>query len=311
MATPEEVFASQGTRRSPEQVFASLNEPTVTVGGEEKKKPLTGDFFREMTSFVMREEPGIDYQSGIDDFGFRAKLSRADTEQERVNVLRNTFGEGTFSKDRFGAYVVKPEGLKRLGIEADKPRAIDEQGLSLNDIADLSGDAPAIAAGTVAGVATGGLGAIPAIATVGAATAAGKALGETVEHFAGENLQTAGEVAKDVAKEGALGAAGEGVFRSLLAPLGRKILAPEAKRMTGTVRELTQEARAQGLKPSIMQISKPPILGRTLSVADRIFGDPTAEQNSRALNAWVGRLRASAGPKAESMVKLGEDVKKQ
>jgi len=301
MATPEEVF---GSGRSPEEVFGP-----ITVGGKEVKKPLTGSFFDEMEIILSREEPGIDYKTGVQDFGFRSKLSRADNEQERIKVITDRFGQGNVSTDRFNNYIISTDGLKKAGIDAEEPIAIDEKGLSLGDIADLSGDAPAIAAGTAAGIATGGMGAIPAIAITGAATAAGKAAGEIGEQLAGENIQPAGEVAMDVAKEGVLGATGEGVFRTVLGPLGRKIMAPEAKRMNPQIRALTQEAREQGLKPTIMQISKPPIIGRTLSIADRIFGDPNAVQNSRALNAWVNRIRSGAGPKAESLVKLGEDVK--
>jgi len=301
MASPEEVF---GSRRSPEEVFGATR-----VGGEPVKKPLTGSFFEEMEIVRSRQEPGIDYKSGISDLGFRAKLSRQDTEQERINVITEKFGEGNVSTDRFNNYVISTEGLKQAGIEADEPRAIDEKGLSFGDIADLSGDAPAIAAGTAAGIATSGMAAIPAIALTGAATAVGKAVGEAGEQIAGENIQPAGEVAMGVAKEGALGATGEGIFRTVLGPLGRKVMAPEAKRMTPEVRVLAEEAREQGMKPTIMQISKPPIIGRTLSIADRIFGDPNAVQNSRALGAWVDRIRAGSGPKAESLVKLGEDVK--
>ena len=234
----------------------------------------------EFTQFVSRREPGIDYSTGIRDVGLRAGLSRQDTEEERAQFLNKQFGKDNWFKDHFGAYIVKPEGLDKIKQpHYGLPVAFDEQRNTLMDFADFAGDAPTIAGATVAGLASGGIGALPAIGLVGLGAAGGKGYQETAEALMGENIQSTPETAKMLAEEFAYGATGEAVFRGALRPLGRKLMAPEVKRMTPTARKLAQEALEIGAKPSISQISKPPILGRTQSMMNRIFGDPNAEHN--------------------------------
>ncbi len=310
MATPEEVFGNK--KRTPEEVFGGVRKGVVTstISGKVKDyQQLAGDEIQSLLDFVSQREPGIDYSSGVPNFGFRAALSRADTEDEVRNILDSVVGKGNYRRDQFGSLVIEPEGLRRLGIDnAIQPRAIDERGLSLGDIADISGDAPAIAGAVVAGAATGGLGIIPATLATGAGAVAGKLAGETGEQIAGENLQSFPEVLSDAGKEGALAAAGEGVFRTILRPIGRKILAPEAKRVTPEIQQLTEEARSFGLKPSVSQITKAPLLGRAQALAERIFGDPNAVANSKALNEAIKVLQREAGPGVTSRVSLGETI---
>jgi len=314
MATPEEVFALQQqegiqvpqTRQTPEQVFEKIRGVPATVGGIQQAKKLTGEVFTDILNIVNRVEPGVDYESGVPDLGFRARLSRADTPEEVKNTLTEAVGEGNFRSDRFGAIVIQPQGLQRLGIQSENPRAIDENGLSLGDLADISGDAPAIAAATAAGIATGG--ALPAIVATGAAGFLGKLAGETGEQLAGENIQPLGEVVKEAGQEGALAAGGEGFFRTILGPLGRKILAPEAKRISPERLAIVEEARAAGLKPDVSQVTRAPILGRAQAIANRIFGDPNSEINSKALNKSIETLKGKAGPGVTSRVSLGESI---
>ena len=54
---------------------------------------------------------------------------------------------------------------------------------------------------------------------------------------------------------------------------------------------------------NVQQISKAPILGRTQSMINRIFGDPLANQNAAALNREIARLHDVSGPAG---LKLGD-----
>lgn len=309
MASPEEVF---GSRKSPEQVFGGVNKGVVTstISGKSKDfQKFAGDEVQQLLDFVSKREPGVDYSSGVPNLGFRAELSRADTLEEKINVLRKNVGEGNFRRDKFGSFVIEPAGLEKLGIDnLGEPRAIDERGLSLGDLADISGDAPAVAGAVIGSTLTGGASIPVSAAVTGLSAIAGKAAGETGEQLAGENLQSFNDVAKDIGKEGALAATGEGLFRTILRPTGRKILAPEANRIPAERLKIVEEARGFGLKPSVSQITRAPLLGRAQAISERIFGDPNAVANSKALNSAIKNLQKSAGPGVTSRVSLGETI---
>jgi hypothetical protein len=187
------------------------------------------------------------------------------------------------------------------------PVAIDEQGGTLSDVADMRGSAPAIAAAIVAGTLTGGMGAVPAMAAVGGSAAGAKGIDEMLDLVSGDNLQTAGEVGKDIVTEGGLAMAGEGVFRAVLAPIGRKLLAPEGKRMTDETRELMRQTESIGARANVSQITKAPLLGRAQAMMNRIFGDRLEAQNSQALLDEAVRLKVSVGPAVQAR-EVGEVV---
>ena len=241
-------------------------------------------------------DPDFD-QSGVQDFWFRAGLSRMDTNEEREAYLTRTAGPSGWTKDRYGKYALTVSGMDKRGYQhKGKPTVIDEPEPAWNDIADFAGEAPAMAGAAGAGMAATGAGFVPGVAAATGGAILGKGLDELIESLTGQNRQSLGEVAKDVALVGAEAGAGEGFFRGLLRPLGRKLMAPEAKRMTPESAALADEARSIGARPNISQISHPPLLGRTQSMMNRIFGDPLAVQNSKALNAEVDRLKSAYGP---------------
>lgn len=322
-----------------------MTEPTQTL----RQKLLGGDprvitdpniigEAKEAITDVKNKLLGIDPdfdQSGVQDFWFRAGLSRMDTDDEREGYLTRIVGPTGWTKDKYGKYALTTQGLDKRGYEhKGKPIVIDEPDLSWSDIGDVAGDAPAVMGATGAGLATTGMGAAVGIPAVIGGAMLGKGLDELIESLTGQNRQSFGEVAKDVAIEGGTAGIGEGVFRGLLRPLGRKLMAPERSRVTdapskepglegfakrqiegkpprtpGDVLGLAKEAQDMGVRPNVSQITQAPLLGRTQSMINRIFGDPLAEQNSKALNAEIARIREIAGP-ATGDTEMGDAVVK-
>lgn len=236
--------------------------------------------------------------SGIPLLAFRAGLSRRDTDQEKRAFLALKTGKDGFTQDKYGRYAVTPSGMKRLGLEPnDKPTLIDKPGMEKGDIADMAGVAPSVIGGVGMATAATGVGFLPGMALAGLGAAGGKAIGEITESR--HNLQSPKEVATDLLKEGVAGATGEGLARGAGA-LGRKILAPEASRMTTKSRQLLREAIDLGVQPKPQRLTHAPIQGRVQGMLDKIFGDPKASQNARALHREMFRLKRASGRKVAS-----------
>ncbi len=249
--------------------------------------------------------------AGVPDFGLRAGLSRMDTPAERKRYLDKWLGPQGWTQDKYGSYALTPSGMDTLHLpHKNRPVLIDEPwSLTRYDIADITGEAPAIAGATAAGILTGGLSFIPGTLAVVAGEVLGKFAGEAVEEIRGENLQTFPEVAADALKQGAYAAGGEAVSRGLLAA-GRKAMAPYAARMTPERTTMAQSARELGAQPSVTQIIRPPILGRAQSMMNLIFGDPLSQKNAKAIIKEMSRLRSSTGAPAGTKLSIGERITK-
>ncbi len=257
-----------------------------------------GESITDFRNDILQTDPGFD-PSGVPDFGLRSGLSRADTVKERKAFLDKWAGPKGWTQDRFGAYALTPAGMTRLGHpHKGKPVLIDEPwSLTRYDIADITGEAPAIAGATAAGLATGGAGFLTGIAATAAGAGIGKAIGEGAEELRGENLQTFPQVAGDVGEEALYGALGEGAFRSVLKPIGKKILSPRTRHMTPERTALSQQAEAMGTRPNVTQIAPSPLLARYQSLAKMIFGNPLAKGNAQAITKEMNRLRTATGGK--------------
>lgn len=282
--------------------------PGAIVKGMEK----AGASITNLRNDLLQEDPGFD-QSGVPDFGLRSGLSRADTDEERKAFLNEWTGPKGWTQDRFGAYALTPAGMTRLGYpHKGKPVLIDEPwSLTRYDIADLAGEAPGIAGATAAGLATGGAGFVPGVLAVAGGEMIGKAGGEAVEHFRGENLQTLPEVAGDIGKSGLAAAGGEAVFRGALAPIGRKMLRPRANKMTPERTELAQTATELGTRPAVTQIAPSGLLGRAQSMANMIFGNPLARGNAKAITKEMNRLQSATGARGSgARLSVGDQITK-
>ncbi len=244
--------------------------------------------------FISQRDPGIDYATGVSNAAFRAGFSRMSNEAEKENYLNKSIGQGQWGKDSFGAYFIKPEGLKRLGINAAKPVSLDEQTVTRYDVADWAGDAPAIAGAVGGGMAATGAGLLPGLGMTALGAAGGKAIDEIVKNMQGLQRQTPGEVAGGIATEGALAAGGELGARGLMG-LGRFALGPAASRMTPEKKALADAAVAQGFKVRAGSVTDAPLLARWEGMVKQIFGDLYAPQNRAAAQAGIDRLSQAAG----------------
>ena len=250
-----------------------------------------------------QRDPDVDYATGLKNFRFRSAFSRMTNPEEQAQFLDKFLGSGNWRKDSFGAYVVEPAGLAKLGQKSDMPVALDEQTASRYDVADIVGDLPAIAGGTAVAIAASrapGM-VLPALMAAGGAMG-GKGLLEVYKNLAGEQVGSSEDVAKGLLTEGALSAAGETATR-LLKPVGRYLLGPEARRMTPDKEGAMEKALELGFKPRPGQVTDAPILSRWESLTKTMFGDLNEEANDAAAKAAIARL----SPKSPtSMEKAGE-----
>ena len=176
-------------------------------------------------------------------------------------------------------------------------------------MADLAGDAPAIIGSTAAGMATGGMGLLPALAAAGLVGAGSKGIGESVEALTGNNLQSAGEVATDLGAEGVASAFGEGTGRFLMGA-AKRVMGPNAHKMTDAGRRALREAQEIGVKPNPSQVVQTPIAGRFEGVANQIFGNPQDVVNAPALQKEIYRLLDETGETAMGRQQIGRNIRR-
>ena len=168
------------------------------------------------------KDPEVDYTSGLKNLVIRTGFSNRELPSEKASYLTDAVGADGFRQDKGGRFILTKKGRQKLNLGDGPELAIDEEGFSRYDIADFAGESgiPLIT-GIVAGVLTGGLGTIPAMAVVGGSMGLAKIVDETMEYAAGDQRQTKAQIAKDAAFEGAMGFLGEGVGRGISAMIGR------------------------------------------------------------------------------------------
>lgn len=251
-------------------------------------------------------------QAGVPAFGLRAGLSAADTPAEREAYLTEQVGRGGWTTDRYGNYALTPEGMQSIGLEPGTlPTVIDRPffagGPELADIADIRGDIPAIAGGVAGGLIAGGASAPLGIAAAAGGAALGKMIDEVAESVAGRQLQTPAQVMGDVALEAGLGAAGETVYRGVLAPIGRKMLAPHAGRITPEAAEMAAGAQELGIPLKPTSVTRAPLLGTIERIATNVLKeDPVLDSGRQAVSREVTRLERQFGKGNVSREALGE-----
>ena len=295
--TDAEVFGS-GKRRewTDAEVFNASRPALLNQNLARQGVAIEGarEGIRNATEFMSSRDSGIDYKTGVTNAAFRAGFSRMSNDAEKENFLNRSIGKGNWEKDSFGAFVLNPEGLKRLGIKSAVPVAMDEQRTTKYDVADVAGDLPAVAGGIGGGMAASGLGVIPGLGMAALGAAGGKALDEIVKNFQGLQVKTPGEVATAIGGEAAMAATGEGVGRAL-APAARFALGPGASRMTPEKKALADEAMAQGFRIRPGSVTDAPILARWEGMVRSIFGDMNAQTNKAAAQSGVERLGIAGG----------------
>lgn len=253
------------------------------------------DAAKRAADAIALRDPSVDYTREVEQFGIRAGFSRMSNDAERNNYLNRSVGEGNYGTDAYGRYFIKPEGLKKLGIQSDKPIPLDKSGASMYDVADYAGDAPSVIGGIGAAMAATGLGAIPGMAMAGLGAAGGKAIDEIVKRAQGLNLKGPLEQATSLAGEAAMGAAGEGVGRGVIG-LGRLAMNPYGRFGDVPRQELTREALDAGMLPKVFQIQpRGKLLSRFQTMGESVLGDAAEKKNSAALVSGMDTLVGQAG----------------
>lgn len=253
----------------------TVSEPEEKV--EEKPEEIT----EEITSNALR------YQYG-----------RMETDEEKAELLRRKFGEGTFERVAEDTFVVDQEKVDprtraKYGLKDTGKIFVDKPGFSWYDVTDFMGESGTpLAAMIGAGLAASSLAALPAMAWVGAAAGAAKLLDEAVDMGMGLQKESAGQVGAAVAMEAAFGFFGEGAGRLVAKGIGRLIKGPGAKVSSERIEELVAKgmnerqafrvAREEealgffgmveaGARPTILQATGKSLSARLLAVNEAIM----------------------------------------
>lgn len=254
-----------------------------------------GEIKKKAADTIMLRDPGVDYETGVKDFGLRTGFGRMSSDAERENYLKMNVGEGNFGKDKYGRYYLHPEGLAKLGIQSSKPIALDESGTSRYDIADVLGDAPAMLGAAGGALMATGAGAPAGMLAAGSGAIIGKAADEIAKRYQGLNLKSPTEQASTLLGEGAAGALGEGAGRAVIGA-GRFAMNPYGSLASPERQALTAEAQGAGFAPKVFQFQPGgKLLARFQSMGENVLGDQAAAQNTTAMERGVQQLEGQAG----------------
>jgi hypothetical protein len=197
------------------------------------------------------DRDAFDYKTGADS-SLRALISFGETESDKESILKSIVGAGGYTRDAGGRLALTPKGQEERGMApSDKNIVIEDEGFSFGDVADITGSIPEIAGSVVGGVLGAPLGLLGSAAGAGLGAAGAQAVEEGIETLLGVQTQTLGEVAKDVAIEGAIGAGADLVGGAIFA-IGRgaaRSATGAASRLGRPSIDTTEEqlARAEGL----------------------------------------------------------------
>jgi len=275
--------------------------------------PATGAPITEDEYVSKYKEPGVDYRTGLDSVaGFsRFQFGRMDNTEEKSGYLRGIVGEEGFRVDPLGRHILTQDGRTKLGLGEGRELAIDEEGFSFNDVKEFAGaTALPIATGIGASLLASGVGFLPGMLIVGGATAAGKLLDEGIETAEGLQMQSAGEIARDVAMEGVFGGLGEGVGRGISKLFGRIIKGPGGE-ANEALRAQAREVINRGYRPTVAGATSEefrPILNRLQAVYEGVF--PNQKAAMQNLQQVVADLRAAGIADDSAINNLDEIVKK-
>jgi len=171
-----------------------------------------------------RDRENFDYETGADG-RLRSLMSFGETDKDREAILESLVGADGYVRDAAGRLALTEEGQKARGMEpVGKNVVIEDEGFSMRDISDFAGILPETIGSVGGAIAGGGLTfGLGSIAGAGGGAALGQAVEEALEQMFGVQTQTLGEVARDVAVEGAIGAGGE-IIGAAVVGAGRSII---------------------------------------------------------------------------------------
>ena len=246
----------------------------------------------------------FDTNTGIKSASLRSALAAAENRDEEAAILAKfDIGEDQYVRDKRGRLALTPEGAAKFGQETDKNILIDEDGFSRYDLADLAGIAPELI-GAVGGAIAGQV-AIP-IPVLGAAIGAGIGAGtgqgveEIVEAGAGVSKQSAGDIAKDIATEAAIGFVGDGLFGLLGKAFGvGKRSLQAGKELTSEELETAAKSIDMGILPTLSAIRAPSVIARAQGIGEKIFKtSDRLKQNNEVMSRKINEFTQMSGSSA-------------
>jgi len=270
-----------------------------TIGSTEFKEQVNRSF-----------DDDWDY-TGIPRMGLRAAVSRGDTEEERAHILSTKVGVNNVTRDSKGRLGITAEGAKELGIDTKgKNLSLDgKDPFELEDIADLRGVAPEIAAGGAAALATGGASLVPSVLAIGGSAALAKGIDESADQLQGLNLQDPREVLGDIVTT-AVTAGLEEVGGRALIRIGRKLVRPNARSLRDGAEKAIADANDLGIVPNISNLKEDPIFARIQGVLDTVLGDRNAARNVGAFKAEMNRLLGAFKTRVNDPVVFSQIMRK-
>ena len=146
--------------------------------------PLTGEQISEEEFVRTYKAPGVDYSTGVSSNNAfsRYMFGRADTEGDKKLYLNQALGEDGYYQDALGRFIANQKGRETMGLGEGDDIALDEEGLSWNDVQDFGGEAGTpILAGTGAALIISGYGAPFGIALSSLAAGGGNILTEKID----------------------------------------------------------------------------------------------------------------------------------
>lgn len=302
-----EVFGTAPQKElSDAEVFAPGFKGTASPG---QLGALAGKAQTAVRAGIAQKDRDVDY-SGVNDPAAQAAYSVIATPHDRTLYLQQKYGPDNVTQDSYGRDVVLVNG-KRVAFASREPGSAATLG---QDVAASAGEALPMAGmigGAVAGIPSGGL---ASTGLAGLGGAAGTAANSLIARGIGlPSNQSTPEVAADVLKSGAAGAAAEGLGqgamflgRSLLGPyraaedgIQRSIFGPITERSKANYLEQMKEveaARAMGLRPRVGTFApNAPLVQRVQQAGMRIFGDELPSINRPILEGKIADLTAQAG----------------
>tara|TARA_R110002051_G_scaffold4307_2_gene23057 strand:- start:1080 stop:4451 length:3372 start_codon:yes stop_codon:yes gene_type:complete len=295
-----ELFEVQATEEPFDYGTASLQDIRDRAAGrkkgssqEEKLPPLTHP------------------EAEVANASFQYFYGKADNDAEREKRLLSEFGPNSFERRGQNNYIlnldnIAPEIKEKYELPENGTMQVNRKGFSRYDLARFGGEYKGVLTTTLAaGLASTGVGIIPAMGIMGLSAAAGKGVDEYLEHLEGFQEQDLGfgkgEIYRDMAYEAGMMAAGEGIFRGLFGLVRRVIKGPGPKPVEARVDELvnkgmsnrkavrfaTEEARVAanrairaGARPNIEEATGKAFLGRMQAIYEAILPNRKAARKN-------------------------------
>ncbi|MEL0015718.1 MAG: hypothetical protein VW715_10930 [Rhodospirillales bacterium] len=266
-----------------------------------------------------RDRENFDYTSGADG-KLRSLMSFGETEQDREAILASLVGSDGYVRDPSGQLALTEKGQRERGMEPiGKNLVIEDEGFSMRDISEFAGILPETIGSIGGAIAGGGLTfGVGSVAGAAGGAAAGQAIEEALEKMLGVQTQSLGEVAKDVAIEGAIGAGGELLGAAVMAA-GRGVVgAGRAAGRAVAARSPAQELAAdrlsrmesmvgRGYVPSLEAMGGP----KPAAFAQKFFenaGKVDTRIKTNTNQALLDKEAFLAGIKGDPASALAEDV---